>query len=77
MDGVEKSWKIVAEHLLSDEDGSKVQYIEGNNHGDIQKCRAEMIHEYCKSDNVSWKVVLQALMKAGENNIAEKIIQKL
>ena len=36
-----------------------------------------MLREYFKSGTVSWKVVLEALMKAGENNIADKIKQIL
>ena len=72
MDGV-VSWKTVAAHLLSDEDGSKVETIARNNHDRIEDCRAAMIREYFKSDNVSWKKVLEALIKAGENNTADKI----
>ena len=71
------SWQTLAAHLLSDKDGSKVKIIEENNHGNVQKCRAEMLQEYFKSGTVSWEVVLEALRKAGEKNTADKIKQKL
>ena len=67
------SWKTVAAHLLSDKDGSKVETIEINNSYKVADCRATMIREYMKSGNVSWKKVIEALTKAGENAIADKI----
>ena len=76
MDGV-VSWQTLAAHLLSDKDGSKVEIIARNNQHKIRDCRTEMLREYFKSGTVSWEVVLEALMKAGENNIADKIKQIL
>lgn len=70
------SWETLAAHLLSDVDGSKVEIIARNNHN-IQGCRAEMLREYLKSGTISWEVVIQALIKAGEKNTAEKIHQLL
>ena len=66
----------IAAHLLSDKDGSKVETIARNNHT-IQGCRAEMLQEYFKSGTVSWEVVIQSLIKAGENNTADNIQQML
>ena len=67
------SWKTVAAHLLSDTDGSKVETIEKDNSYKVADCRAAMIREYMKSGEVSWKKVIEALIKAGEKNIADKI----
>ena len=67
------SWKIVAAHLLSDTDGSKVDITARNNRDNIEGCRDEMIHAYLKSGQVSWKVVLEALTKAGEIRTVDKI----
>ena len=67
------SWKTVAAHLLSDKDGSKVETIEINNSNKVADCRATMIREYMKSGDVSWKKVIEALTKAGEKSIADKI----
>ena len=63
---------MVAAYLLSDEDGSKVEIIARNNHR-IEDCRIDMIREYLKSGNISWKKVLEALRKAGEKSTANKI----
>ena len=67
------SWKIVAAHLLSDTDGSKVDIIERSNQYNIEACRNHMIRDYLRSGQVSWKVVLEALTKAGEIRTVEKI----
>ena len=71
------SWKTVAAFLLSDKDGSKVETIARNSHHNIADCRSAMIREYCKSVNVSWESVLEALNKAGEINKATKIKELL
>ena len=75
LDGV-VSWKKVAAYLLSDKDGSKVEIIARNYHI-VEDCKAAMIREYFKGGEVSWKRVLEALKKAGENNTADKINQLL
>ena len=67
------SWEKVAAHLLSDKDGSKVEIIARSNQRNVEECRSQMIREYLKSGEVSWEVVLEALMKAGEKRTADKI----
>ena len=67
------SWKIVAAHLLSDTDGSKVAIIEKSNHYNIEACRDQMIRDYLRSGQVSWEVVLEALTKAKEMSTIGKI----
>ena len=64
---------MVAAYLLSDKDGSKVEIIARNNHHIIEDCRFAMIREYCKSGDISWEKVLEALRKAGEEATANKI----
>ena len=64
---------MVAAYLLSDEDGSKVETIAINNHHIIGDCRIAMIREYCRSGDISWEKVLEALRKAGEGATANKI----
>ena len=63
--------------LLSDTDGSKVETIARNNHYVIEDCRAAMIRDYCRSGEVSWESVLEALNKAGEKSTANKIKELL
>ena len=72
-----RSWKTVAAHLLSDEDGKKIEIIARNNHHIIQDCRAEMLREFFKIGKVSWEAVLEALMKADEMSTVDKIKQML
>ena len=72
LDGV-VSWKEVAAFLLSDKDGTKVDTIARNNHHIIKDCRNAMVHEYLKSGEVSWNIVLEALTKAGEKATVDKI----
>ena len=65
-------WKLVAAHLLNDQDGSKTKEIEKTYHGDVADCRAEMIRLFLKGGDVSWQSVLTALRKAGYKNLADK-----
>ena len=66
-------WKKVGAFLLSDNDGSKVEIIERNNHYKIEACRIAMVREYFKSGEVSWNKVLEALTKAGEKATVDRI----
>ena len=66
-------WKKVGAFLLSDNDGSKVEIIERNNHCKIEDCCIAMICEYLKSGEVSWNKVLEALTKAGEKATVDRI----
>ena len=63
----------MAAYLLSDVDGSKVENIARNNHHIIEDCHSTMVHEYCRSGEVSWNKVLEALTKAGEKATADRI----
>lgn len=63
----------MAAHLLSDTDGSKVDIIEKSNQYKVEACRDQMIRDYLRSGQVSWKVVLEALTKAKEMSTVAKI----
>ena len=65
-------WKLVAAHLLNDQDGSKTKEIEKTYHGDVADCRSEMIRLFIKGGDVSWQSMLTALRKAGYKNLADK-----
>ena len=65
-------WKLVAAHLLNDQDGSKTKEIEKTYHGDVADCRAEMIRLFLKGGDISWQSVQTALRKAGYKNLADK-----
>ena len=75
MEHLEKvaEWKLVAAHLLNDQDGSKTKEIEKTYHGDVADCRAEIIRLFLKGSDVSWQSVLTALRKAGYKNLADEI----
>ena len=63
----------MATFLLSDKDGSKVETIAKNNHNITEDCRAAMVYEYLRSNEVSWDKVLEALTKAGEKATVDRI----
>ena len=70
-------WKLVAAHLLNDDDGSKTKEIERTYHGDVADCKAEMIRLFMKSGDISWQSVIASLRKAGYKNLADKIENSL
>ena len=70
-------WEAVAAHLLKDEDGSKIKAIGKSKFHDVEDCRAEMIHLYLKSGDVSWENVLSALRMSNYTNLADEIEKKV
>ena len=69
-------WDKVCPYLLDDNDGQMTRKIEKNNK-DIDGMRKEMLDEFLKKSNPTWRDVVNA-MKAGRyNNLAEEIEKDL
>ena len=67
---VKINWKTMTAYLLKDVDGTKTEIIEKSHNFDASKCRAAVIQEYFKGDDVSVQEVLIALRNAGYRNLA-------
>ena len=70
-------WKKLATFLLDDVEGTIVPQIEITNHCNVEDCRDAMINEFLKRGNLSWIKVVESLKKAGYDNLAKQIEDKL
>ena len=71
------NWTTLAAFLLDDKDGHLIEKIKRSNHYNVDDCCGEMIREYLKSGNVSWKHVIEALKDASYSNLANDLEEEL
>ena len=69
-------WDSVCPYLLDDADGQVTREIE-KNHNNIDDRRTEMLEEFLKGPNPTWRDVVNALKKGGYINLANKIRKEL
>ena len=65
-------WESVCPYLLNDDDGQKTYQIRRNN-VDLEGRRDDMLREFFKQPNPTWKDVVQALRAAKYNSLADEI----
>ena len=69
-------WDAVCPHLLNDITGQKTKEIK-RNHMDVNGRRTEMLEQYLKESNPTWRGVVSALRKGNYNNLADQIVKDL
>jgi len=62
---------------MNDRDGTTVAKISNNHKNDVEGCIEEMIREYLKKGERSWKHVLKCLRDTEHNNLADSIEKEL
>ena len=71
-------WDAVCPFLLKDKTGAKTTTINDNNHGNVARCRKEMLQTFLQEiSNPTWKDVVEALRKGKHNNLANRIEEDL
>ena len=70
------NWDAVCPHLLNDTTGQKTKEIK-RNHMDVNGRRTEMLEQYLKESNPTWRDVVSALRKGNYNNLADQIVKDL
>ena len=65
-------WNKVCPHLLNDTIGQKTKEIR-KNHMDVDGSRTEMLEEFLKTRNPTWRRVVSALSDGNYGNLAEEI----
>lgn len=66
-------WKSLAGVLLDDLDGNKVLKIDTSYRGNDNECCREVVRQYLKYGDVSWKNFIESLRKAGYSNVAVEV----
>ena len=69
-------WDAVCPHLLNDTTGQMTKEIK-RNHMDVNGRRTEMLEQYLKESNPTWRDVVSALRKGNYNNLADQIVKDL
>ena len=69
-------WNAVCPYLLNDTTGQKTEEIK-RNHGDVDGRRTEMLVQYLKESNPTWRDVVSALRNGNYNNLADQIMKDL
>ena len=69
-------WDAVCPHLLNDTTGQKTKEIK-RNYMDVNGRRTEMLEQYLKESNPTWRDVVSALRKGNYNNLADQIVKDL
>ena len=69
-------WNVVCPYLLNDTTGQKTKAIE-KNHTDVDERRTEMLREFLKNSNPTWRDVVRALRDGSYNNLADQIERDL
>ena len=70
------NWDAVCPYLLNDTTGAKTIKIR-KNHSDVDGSRAEMLVEFLKKSNPTWRDVVSALRDGNYKNLADKIERDL
>jgi len=66
------SWEDVCPFLLDDDDGTKTEEI-NRSYQTISQKRDEMLRQFLKMSNPTWKKVADALRLGTYSNLADKI----
>jgi len=66
------SWDAVCPFLLDDDDGTKTEEI-NRSYQTVPQKRDEMLRQFLKMSNPTWKKVADALRLGTYNNLADKI----
>ena len=67
-------WDDVCPFLLNDATGAKTSMISDNNHGNVARCRKEMLGTFLQEiSNPTWQDVVNALRNGKYNNLADRI----
>ena len=69
-------WDAVCPHLLNDTTGQRTKEIR-KNHTDVDGRRADMLVEFLKRSNPTWRDVVSALRNGNYNNLADQIEKDL
>ena len=69
-------WDAVCPHLLNDTTGQKTKEIR-KNRTDVDGRRADMLVEFLKQSNPTWRDVVSALRDGNYNNLADQIEKDL
>ena len=69
-------WDAVCPYLLNDTTGQKTKEIR-KNHIDVDGRRREMLEEFLKTCNPTWRHVVSALSDGNYGNLAEEIKKDL
>ena len=68
-------WDAVCPFLLKDNTGAKTSIISDNNHGNVARCRREMLETFLREiSDPTWQDVVNALRRGRYNNLADKIL---
>ena len=67
-------WSNLGVQLLQEQYADKLDIIQENHRGDIERCCTEMLKHWLNVDTkASWDKLIDALEKIGQNSLAEKI----
>ena len=69
-------WDKVCPYLLDDNDGQMTRKIEKNNK-DVDGMRKEMLDEFLKKSNATWRNVVSAMRAGRYNSLADEIEKDL
>ena len=72
--GIAPHWRNLGVQLLQEKYTNKLDIIQENHRGDIERCCTEMLKHWLNVDTkASWDKLIDALEKIEQNSLAEKI----
>ena len=67
-------WSNLGTQLLEEKYANKLDIIQENHRGDVERCCTEMLKHWLNVDTkASWNKLIDAAEQIGQNSVAEKI----